>query len=284
MSAETTNSREGRMTCEQVMKENLVEKYLVGALSAPEQDTFEQHYFECSRCFAELDQHRLLQQALQQAEADIRRETVAPRPLRNWQWAAAAVAAALILAVGLGIWQSGRREAAPTVATPSGPPSPGPQRTQPPATQRPSLVELARFEPPPYTPIVLRGSSDAATQHFQEAMRRYSKGDYKEAIPGLRQGAALNPRAADISFFLGICYLLTDQPDAAVSSLRSTIALGDSPFLEDAHFYLAKAYLHQGELTAAQTELKRTIQLRGEHEADAGVLLAKLGHLNRAAP
>ena len=281
MSPETTNLREGGMTCEQVMKEDLVEKYLVGALSAPEQDAFEQHYFECSRCFAELDHHRLLQQALQQAETEIRGEAVAPRPFWNWQWAAVAVAATLILAVTLITWYGPPREASPTAATPSRPPSPGAQRTQPPAVHPPSLVELASFEPPSYEPIVLRSPSDAARQHFQTAMRHYAKQDYAGAIPGLRQASALDPQAPDSRFYLGICYLLAGQTDSGIQALKATVALGDSAYLEDAHFYLGKAFLQTGALPAAQAELNRTIQLQGDHQAEARALLTQTERLDK---
>jgi TolA-binding protein len=283
MSAQTTNSKEDGMTCERVMKENLAEQYLVGALSAPEQDAFEQHYFECPRCFEELDQHRLLQQALQQAEPDIRREAVAPRPSWNWQWGAVAVAAAVMLALALGIWYGRPRGASPTVATPSSPSSQGPQRAQPSVARPPSLVELAKFEPPAYTPIVLRGPSDGARQRFQAAMRHYSKADYAGAIPGLRQVAALDPKAADSHFYLGICYLLVGQTDSGIQALKDTLARGESAYLEDAHFYLAKAYLRQWELTAAQAELEKTIQLRGEHESAARALLAQSELLSKVS-
>jgi tetratricopeptide (TPR) repeat protein len=278
MSAQTTNSKEGGMTCERVMKENLAEQYLVGALSAPQQDAFEQHYFECPRCFEELDQHRLLQQALQQAETDIRRETVAPRPSWNWQWGAVAVAATVILAVALGIWYGRPRATSPTVATPSSPPSQGPQGTQPPVAHQPSLVELAKFEPPAYTPIVLRGSSDAARQHFQAAMRHYSKADYAGAIPGLRQASALDPQAADSHFYLGVCYLLVGETDAGIQALKGAVALGESAYLEDARFYLAKAYLRTGNLSAAREELNQTVQLKGDRQSEARQMLEKLDH------
>ena len=88
--------------------------------------------------------------------------------------------------------------------------------------------------------------------------------------------ARLSPDAPHISFFLAICHLLTGHVDAAVGGLQSTIALGDSRYLEEAHYYLAKARLRQGDVRAAQTELKRTIELRGQLEADARRLLAQV--------
>jgi len=67
--------------------------------------------------------------------------------------------------------------------------------------------------------------------------------------------------------------LLTGEPEAAIAQLRRTIALGESPYLEEARFYLAKAYLRRGELQAAESELRKTVELRGDREKEARELL-----------
>lgn len=290
MSAATTNSFKAPTNCEQVMKGEITEKYLLGQLDEADQEAFEQHYFECPRCFEELQTYRALQTELRQAGAAIRAE-----PLRGglmWQrWAWVGGIAVMLLAIGLGVWL---RQPAPGVQ-PSPPeaaePAPGvevqpglevPQQ-EPPPPLVPSLSELARVEPPRYIPARLRGAGDEATERFREAMQHYVKGDYGAAIPRLRAVAELNPKAADGSFFLGICYLLTDRTDAAIESLRRTVALGDSLYLEEAQFYLAKAYLRKGDLGAAAEELQKTIQLQGELESKAQGLLRKLQTLSKAA-
>jgi tetratricopeptide (TPR) repeat protein len=137
-----------------------------------------------------------------------------------------------------------------------------------------ALTVLARVEPPPYIPLSLRGPRNEAAARFDTAMRRYAARDYAGAVSDLSAAARLSPTSAHVSFFLAICQLLTDQLDAAIAGLQATIALGESPYLEEAHFYLAKARLRQGDVRAAQTELKRTIELRGQLEADARRLLA----------
>jgi tetratricopeptide (TPR) repeat protein len=139
-----------------------------------------------------------------------------------------------------------------------------------------ALNVLARIEPPSYIPLSLRGPRNEAAVRFEAAMRRYVKGDYAGAIPDLTTASRLSPNAAHVTFFLAICRLLTDQLDAAIEGLQSTIAVGESPYLEEAHYYLAKARLRQGDLRAAQTELRRTIELRGQLEADARRLLAQV--------
>jgi lipoprotein NlpI len=61
-----------------------------------------------------------------------------------------------------------------------------------------------------------------------------------------------------------------------------TIALGDSPYLEEAHFYLAKAYLQKGNTDEAKKLLQSTVRLRSEREAEARLLLRQLQTLAAA--
>jgi tetratricopeptide (TPR) repeat protein len=143
---------------------------------------------------------------------------------------------------------------------------------------------LARVEPPPYVPVTLRGGVDEATERFQTAMKQYGKGNYAGAIPGLRAAAELNPKAANSRFFLAICLLLTGQTDSAIAGLQQVLALGDTPYLEEAHFYLAKAYLGKGSLTAAHDELERTIRLQGRLESEARQLLKQVNALKQEPP
>ena len=139
-----------------------------------------------------------------------------------------------------------------------------------------SLAELGRFQPPIFALTSLRGIQDAATARFRDAMTHYADRDYRGAIPGLRAAVQLDPEAAHASFFLGVCYVLTERLEEGISTLRQTVAAGDSPYLEEAHFYLAKALLQNGKPAEARQEIERTIRLRGPLEAEARQLLAAL--------
>jgi predicted negative regulator of RcsB-dependent stress response len=66
---------------------------------------------------------------------------------------------------------------------------------------------------------------------------------------------------------------------AFASALRATIALGDSAYLEEAHLYLAKAFLRRNDLAAAEAQLKTLIQLRGSGSGEAQRLLTQLERL-----
>ena len=127
-----------------------------------------------------------------------------------------------------------------------------------------------------YKAPTLRGVPDEATERFQRGMEHYRQADYAAAVGDLRTAAELDPDAAHIRFFLGISHLMLGQDDAAIDRLRATIALGDSPYLEEAHRYLAKAFLRRNDLGAAETQLKRLIQLRGSWSDEAQRLLTQV--------
>jgi TolA-binding protein len=139
-----------------------------------------------------------------------------------------------------------------------------------------SLADLARMEPPRYTPGRVRGAPDEATARYQEAMKQYERGDYAAAAKGLSAAAALDPEAPHIAFFLGISQLMSGQIDAAIDALRRTVALGDSPYIEEAGFFLGKAYLRRENVKEARTEFERVVQLRGAREKEARQLVDEL--------
>jgi TonB family protein len=140
----------------------------------------------------------------------------------------------------------------------------------------PSLQQLARVEPPRYEPVKFRNVPDDATRSFQRGMERYRRADFAGAVEDLRDAAALDPAAPHVRFFLGISHLMLGQDDAAIERLRATIALGDSPYLEEAHLYLAKAYLRRNDVRAAESQLKTLIDLHGSESAQARSLLTEL--------
>jgi tetratricopeptide (TPR) repeat protein len=271
---------EGRaMTCEDVTRNETVEKYLLDQLGDDAREAFERHYFECGRCFGLLQTYRAVQEELARTRNAALVE--APKAGWVWRWAWAPAMAVLFFAVSIGLWQRPLREMVnppppeipPTSASAPSPPPPSPP---PPSTPAVTLADLARVEPPKYAPGRLRGTADETTRRFQEAMEQYQLKDYVAAVTGLSTAADLDPEAPHIGFFLGVSCLLAGQAAAAIEELRRTIELGDSPYLEEAHFYLAKTYLQIGNVGAAVKELERTIQLKGERVAEARVLLTQL--------
>ena len=300
------------MSCEQVLREELARRYLLSALGAADQEAFEQHYVECASCFDDLENMRLLRQALALGVAAGEAASAARGGRAPWRWGATAAVVAFV-AAGLYLgWVSTNgpargpddgeghlAEQRPAVAIQGAeaPAQPLPEsasraQTQPSAprvvaggtARSAELAALAVVQAPRYMPATLRGALDDAGRHFREAMRLYVSRDYGAAKAELRAAAGLDRERPDIAFFLGICALLTDEPVAAIGELRRTIALGESPYLEEAHFYLAKAHVRRGELGEAAAQFEATVRLRGEREQEARKLLQTLEAFRRTLP
>ncbi|SRR5712691_8541630 len=262
------------MNCKEVEEGEILEAYLLDRLSEAERDAFEQHYFACEACLAQLQTSLTMQEELRsQPSARTHAGSVFFRQV--WLWAPA-LAATVVLAVGL--WRYSARQH-PALQVSSAPPATSPHvsvQATPPSPPAASLEDLARVQPPPYNAVVLRGAEDEAQTTFHTAMQSYSKGDYARAIPGLRAAMKASPRTAKFTFYLGASYLLTGQNDAAIAALSKTIAFNDPLYSELAHYYLAKAYLGKKEVPAAEQELRSVVRLHGSRETEAEEILRQL--------
>ena len=242
------------MNCEAVQTGNVAERYVLGGLSEPERNAFEEHYFECDRC---LDEVRMLQ-SLQGIAAERSRKVVVMPRRRNWAvWGAVAA----MVVVGLGIaamWRSGRPAAQPIARVPE---------------RGPDLQLLAKVEPPKYTASTLRSGLGDADAQFRAAMEQYGRGEYAAAAEGLR---AVAESGAAARFYLAISDLMTGKAAEAADQLRAVVGMGDGPYLEQAQFFLAKALLAQNDAAGAKQALERTIALKGDRETEARGLLEQL--------
>ena len=262
------------MSCDVLERQDTAERYLLDQLTGVERDEFERHFLECDSCAALLETNLALQTELQLHPPPL--PSVAAVRHRAWIWAPAL--ASVLVVSGLGIWWSLAHQQRPsTVAAPSasGVHS-GPAPSTAPSRPAAVIEQLARVAPPPYVAATLRGPEDRAQEGFRKAMQYYVKGDYGAAIGGLRSAAIASPRTPAFSFYLGACYLLTNQVEDGVDALRRTVSLGDSAYFESAHFLLGKAYLAEGKVPAAKAELQTTVRLRGSKETEARDILDQL--------
>jgi FimV-like protein len=70
--------------------------------------------------------------------------------------------------------------------------------------------------------------------------------------------------------------LLTNDRSAGIQELRAVIAPAVSTYQEPARFFLAKAYLGQGDPRAARQQLEAVLAMHGELEKQAQALLAQI--------
>jgi tetratricopeptide (TPR) repeat protein len=266
------------MNCEAIECGEVAEKYVLGQLSASDCQAYETHYFECPRCLSELQTIESLQQELGSRSRKPAAHHKAPQKYQRWTWLA--IAASVLLVVGLSWWTI-RRSAERTIAHVPASANPLPAS---PDRRAATLELLARVDPPAYRLSNLRGSAGAAEVRFLAAMEPYRKGDYRSALPALEAAARHDPTAGGPRFFAGICQLIQGQPDQANASFERVISLGESPYLEKAHFYQAKAYLLKRDLAAAARALDATVRLKGDLEGESLLLLQQLRQVQQVAP
>jgi tetratricopeptide (TPR) repeat protein len=238
------------MTCQGVDRENVIERYIAGRLDTREKEDWEQHYFGCERCAAQLETCLAVKEPLRAMAPEIRRELPPARRIATWMWLAAAAATVLI---GLAAVRFAGQPAPPVA----------------------QLAGLARFEPPTYSPPVLRGVESKLEAQFREAMVAYSRRDYRQAITGLHSALALDPGSDAARFFLGACYLLTGDAASGTRELRA-VAAGHSPFASEAAYDLAKGYLQQGDKATALQVLRRIADGNGEFSENARHLIHQI--------
>ena len=244
--------------CQRVEKEEMIERYLTGKLSELEGEAFEQHYLGCQRCFDEL-------QFRHAAAIELKRQPkVSFQPaaaLGNTRWAWGLATAAVLLVTLFSVTTFYRRQNPGLVQEPPVPID----------TRHEMIDQLALVDPvPPYVPVTMRGGKpQAATERFQDGMQRYTQHNYAAAITLLQEAIRLDANLQPALFYLGISQLMMDQPDEAIGQFSRLTHMETSPYLEDSHWYLAKAFLKKRELAAAQQELEAVVTLNGSHLEEA---------------
>jgi tetratricopeptide (TPR) repeat protein len=279
----------------------LAEAYVAGTLSEAEQDAFEQHYFGCAACLAQVQMLQEVRDGLRRAPA----AAPAPRPaaasFTPARWLGLALAASLLAAFGWW-WRGGLAPAAgppavavgpadpavqpPPAAATGTPPATSPTTPQPsapvePADRRTMLAQLALVVPPRYVPIAVRGGAAPAPGTFDAAMAHYVAGRHRQAAAALQALSDAAPTDPGIAFFRGISELVLGRTDAARDALTRAISADVQPYADEAHFYLAKAYLAEDAVDLARAELEYAVRHEAGPEGEAQRILAALDRLPR---
>jgi TolA-binding protein len=183
---------------------------------------------------------------------------------RPWVWIYVLATVVMTIAIGVFTWLAveSRRDAGTSQAAQTG------------RIPIERFQLLAQFEPPAYAPGPKLDKPP--TKQFQEAMERYLKKDFAGAIPGLRAIVSARRDGPEARFYLGICSLLTGDSAAGVQNLQSVVDAGDTPYREQARYYLAKGLLGRGDIAAARMQLENVIAMHGDLERQSKSLLTNI--------
>lgn len=206
----------------------MVAAYLDGGLSPSATAVVESHLEECATCRAEVVQVRHI---------------VRPARSRRTIYLSAFAAAAALLLIVVSRIGSGPGDAA---------------RVPSDAIQR-QLRELGRVvQAPVYLGVSVRAASEQGTQRFVAGMRAYSAARYDTAVTELRAARLAGVNGPAAAFFLAASQLCLGDAAEAAEAFAGVIALGQTQYLSEAHYYRAKALLQLGQFDNAVAELEQS--------------------------
>ena len=249
------------MNCNQIQETDAVERYVQNTLSPEDASAFEEHYFSCDDCNANLQSVLAARDALIQHN---RKVVEMPKPAAPSVWRVVALIAAAIL-MATAIWQM-KKATDSKLENQAVAPVPKPNR----------LIELARYEAPKFEAVTLRGQQTEGKALFNSAMKDYAAGDYAKALAGLNKTLERDNTLTAAHFFNGACHLLLGHANDAIAQMQLVMMDNDSPFLEEARWASAKAWIRKGDTPQARSQLDAIIASKGDFAARATALRAAI--------
>jgi hypothetical protein len=264
--------------CTGAPAEQWLERYIQGTLPDSEAQQFEEHYFDCPVCLAQVEALQAVRERLRQIPSDqipaqnppsAQSGAKKPAAILPWRTAATAVVglAASYLIIFLGYHFLLPHLLPSTVTMQVGPSHPTNSKTPSNQNSAPFVAQLADLTLPPFRAATLRGEGEDA--NFAPGMKAYSAGDCQAALNALDRVKASGSNARAAQFFSGVCQMHLGHLQAASATLQRVAAAGDSPQQEAAFYYLAQIALARNDAPSARQALDRTLALHGDFEQRA---------------
>jgi tetratricopeptide (TPR) repeat protein len=218
-----------------------IERYLIGEMPEAERLAFEQEmaadgslrqYVKEIKIILEEVETTNLRHTLDRFHEEIAATKTVPLSLQSKKlaWIPWAVAASLILALGLWVLVGGGRSANERLFT-------------------------TYFEPDPGL-VTAMGVSDQ--YEFDRGMVDYKMAQYQAAIERWEKLLQQKPKNDTLNYFLGASYLASEQSDMAAAYFQTALESQNSIFADDAWWYLGLTWLKQGEIDKAKDALQRS--------------------------
>ncbi len=265
-------------------------KYMRGDLPEADQETFEAHYLGCEECFSAVRFAEKISVTMHHYGASIfapaPARPVAAKPdwlvklkseledlyfafAREWRTAVPAFAAYVLLAVALGFGyykltsnSQLAHEQAIHVERPS---------AMLPANQ----TGLAQLHPLAWSISEATAANKPLAERLAAAKPLYQNHNYFLAVEELAAIANDFPESIETQLYLGISQLRAGQPAEGIKSLHRVLEL--NPKHAEAQWYLAQAYLVQGDSAEAQGWLAQLADQRDpKYGQGAHMLLKKI--------
>ena len=255
------------MTDDKHFRDTEIDNYLSGGLTAEELEAFEEHFFNCEECFADLKLREEIVEVIKEEG-----ETIFVKYFQKQRSKAVVTPRAIIHELQLLGWKkqtlwgyglAGLAAIAVWVIFIINPFAPT------------HLVELSQIEPFPYIQPHTLGATGEGKKLFFAAMNDYNSQQYESACQKLEEALRLNPQLKDAKFYLGVAYLFRNQLDKAIANLNR--AVENNPNSEKVHWYLGHGYLKKGENASAKKEFQTVAKFGGErYSREAEAFLSNL--------
>lgn len=145
-----------------------------------------------------------------------------------------------------------------------------------PQKQDPQALFASYYKPiSPIESQQFRGGEDNSSIEATHAAEAFEKEDYENAILYYRALLNSQPHNSKYTLFLGMSYLSSGKPKAAIQLYNNYQPKGDS-FDEDIHWYLALAYLQTGEINTARIIFEEISKKNNYYSPTAAAILKKL--------
>ncbi|MGA3048348.1 MAG: zf-HC2 domain-containing protein [Terracidiphilus sp.] len=256
--------------CTGTLASRYLEQYIQGTLSERESQKFEEHFFGCPSCLAQVEALQVVALKLGGQPRKMPKTPI-PWPVRG----SALAALAAMMIIGFLGFRVLYRPAGPSVAkvpSVSAPGSGNSLKSDAASLASSTMSRLADLTLPAFQPPNLRGQN--GDPHFSAGMKAYNRLDCRSAVDILSQVPAQDDDSLAAQFYIGVCQMQLKELAAASSSLRNVDSAGDSPQQEAALYYLAQIALARNDSTTARHYLARTISLRGDFLVRARAELA----------
>jgi len=231
-----------RLSCQAVGAGSVVARYVAGTLPEPDTAAFEEHLLTCAGCQRDVQLAVAIREAIPDSQGAAARS--------RWpRWLGPSVITLAAAAVLAGVIVVSRDRVPDAVVR---------------------LGDVA--QPPVYLGVAVRQNPTQGDSLFGVAMAAYAVGDFARAAADLPRALAAGADTVPVQFFAGASLLMSEHLEDAAEAFRTVIRGGDTPYLAESHYYLAKALLRLGRVAEARRELAAAAGSSSEIADAAGAL------------
>lgn len=137
-----------------------------------------------------------------------------------------------------------------------------------------STTDIATKYSPEYSPMAAYRSTSADLDNaYIRATEYYNAGNYNEAIEWFNM---IVDSDMQVEFLMGTSHMHVRQYKEAIGSFSKVVDDNDNLFIEDAIFYLGVCYIQTDQTDRAKELLEAIIDSENRHKKDARKLLRKI--------